>query len=220
MKHLFFLVPLYLFYLTACNKAPATTILNATVTDIKTGMPIEDAKIDCDFHWETTQHGSLIGHHEFTQLKSDQNGKFSVVITDEKPLSILTVKAENHHFKHSSYNLDFDLKEGEANDVSIQMIPIDGALRVQVENQTGQHDSIWFYVTSPTRIQEKFENLKPLQYPSTLTKGQSDSAFFPMTTEEMATIHWAFKKPSVAGPAFSESIFLAKNDTTIFNLKY
>ena len=218
MKNTFLAAFLLSFFcLSSCDKGPVVTIINATIKDSKTGSPVVDAKIECDFYWETTSQGNLMGHRDYKFFNSDKDGKFSFSYNDEQPLSILSIYKDGYQYKQTSYNLDLPIKKGEENDITIQLIPKDGALRIQLQNQTGLHDSIWFYVTSPTVIKEKFIKLSPEKEPVVLQAGQSATVIFPMTTEEMATIHWFFKKPSFA---VRDSVFLTKNNTTVFNLKF
>ena len=221
MKNTFLAALLLSFFgLSSCDKGPVVTIINATVKDSKTGSPVVDAKIECQSRWETSRQGSLISHTDYRYFNSDKNGKFSFSYDDEKPFSITSISKSGYQYKEPSYNLDLQIKKGEENNITIRLVPQDGYLGIHLENQTGVHDSIWFYVTSPTIIKEKLSRPSPKNGPSVLQAGQSVTAIFPMTTEEMATIHWDFKKPGTAGAAFRDSVFLVKYDTTIFNLKF
>lgn len=221
MKNTFLAAFLLSFFcLSSCDKGPVVTIINATIKDSKTGSPVVDAKIECQSRWETSQNGGLISHTDHRYFNSDKNGEFSFSYDNEKPFSITTISKSGYQYKESSYNLDLGIKRGETNDITIQLVPQDGYLGIQLENQTGLRDSIWFYVTSPTIIKEKLSRPSPQKGFSVFQAGQSVTTIFPMTTEEMATIHWDFKKPGVTGAAFRDSVFLVKYDTAVFNLKF
>lgn len=103
--------------------------------------------------------------------------------------------------------------------MNVQLIPVDGFLRLVLKNDSGQHDSVYVSIYNATVFSEGLGLEGPI-YPVALSVGNTFSESFAFPSEENADIYWSFNKFTFPDAPFHDSIFLSTNDTTEFVISF
>ncbi|MBK8192895.1 MAG: hypothetical protein IPK76_06725 [Lewinellaceae bacterium] len=212
------LFPAIWLLLFACEKETPPTVINGKVTDRKTGMPVEGARIDIDFQTEKTVSGSLKTDHEYVSFSTDAQGKFHYTHNAD----YTSTYSELYKEGYGSYG-PLIIEKGETNDLDITLSPIDGTLRLEITNQSGQFDSIYIIIESPSLIDGPVNSEKIFTdtFPVTLPFNGTHIEYFDLPSEEFTKIHWGFVYfTSLSESVYIDSVFLALHDTTVYNLVY
>jgi hypothetical protein len=136
-----------LFLLAACKEKD--TVINGRVIDKHTGDPIPEVQITF-----AISHGEP-GLHAPVTIFSDENGQFSAPqMEGATGIEVFEMKKAGYLGKGGG-NKVVDIKQGAVNDVTIPMIPIDGILKIEIENLTGQEDTVYFGAYSEITYSEK-----------------------------------------------------------------
>jgi hypothetical protein len=103
------------------------------------------------------------------------------------------------------------------------MIPTDGTLKLEVENLTGEQDSIYVGAYSHTMLLEhRFSNgYIAFQKPALpFLLGQAYVQNIPVTSEGAILVYWSFdpSTKSVSFAPFRDSIFVTRGDTASFRI--
>jgi hypothetical protein len=204
--------------LFSCGKGDSPTVINGRVTDKKTGEPIEGAAIDIDFQTERTESGSMKTDHDYVGLSTDAQGEFQYTYEADY------TRTYSELYK-KSYGVYGPLKiiKGRVSNLDIKLAPIDGVLKLELENQSGQYNSIYVIIENPSFIASRgflgmvFTDVFPVPLPIT----GKHIEYFSLPSEEFTKIHWGFSYfTSSSGSSFKDSVFLSLNDTAIYKLAY
>lgn len=208
----------FLLIASACKKELPPTAINGKVTDKRTGEPIEGASIYLEFHYESIRSGSLVTETDAVSLKTDSKGEF-------------------HHTQDSDFDGAFSdvykagyvgqflkFTRGQENNLDIKLAPRDGALRLEIYNETGQFDSVYVIVTNPSCI-AGYGSLGKIflgKFPVVLSTGQNYESYFKLPSEEFTKISWSFVNPYpyYLPTPFQDSVYLTLNDTTDFVISF
>jgi len=208
----------FLIGLVACDK-DKTTVINGRVVDKHTGIPIASAQV-----FFTVYHkGNLPPNdYEYPSVYTDGNGEFN--FNSNKPIQIFEVDKVGYLQKGQSSDLQEIIQE-EINEVVVQLIPIDGLLRLSIENITGQFDSIFIGIYSPFLDTETdFSNGNvSFEKPSIpFSIGTTYIKDIPIASRETIQIYWTNHKPplSISLFPYKDSIFIKSNEVTLFNISF
>lgn len=109
---------------------------------------------------------------------------------------------------------------GSDNFISAYLFAVDGHLRLKMVNETGQHDSLYVNLVSPTirAISDGWGYTNhPQKYPLLLAKDSSWTQVFGFPSEEHIYLSWGYSKNA---PPFSGDIFLPKSDTVDYIIAF
>lgn len=201
--------------LYACGKEETSpTVIKGKVTDKKTGEPIEEAFIGCNS--ETGGLGNEIQVDRSTV--SNALGNYEIVIPAEYTFSLIEVYESGYLPKVDPAD-GISIKVGDINTVDVELIPNDAFLKLIVNNNTGQHDSIYISIYNKTVFSEGLGLEGPV-YPVVLLFGNTFNEIFAFPSEENADIYWSFDKFIFPNAPFNDSIFLPSGDTTEFVISF
>jgi hypothetical protein len=203
-----------LFLLSACREKD--TVINGRVIDKHTGAPIPEVRITF-----AISHGEP-GLHAPVTVFSGENGQFSAPqMEGATGIEVFEMKKAGYLGKGGG-NKVVDINQGAVNDVEIFMIPIDGILKIEIENLTGQQDTVYFGLYSEITYSEKNTTLgyvSPPQPSLPFGLGQTYKKYVSLPSGEYALIYWSFYR--IPYPArlldyapFRDSILILKGDTT------
>ncbi len=205
---------LFLLVSTASCKKP--TIVTGTVTDRKTGTPIEGAEIEFQFKQKKNDSADI---YVFETVVTDIMGRF----TYENDAEIGMFAALKSGYVQKGYGtLVAAINQCEANDVSISLIPLDGRLNLIIENSTGQFDSIYVKIYSPSVYSEATITKGSVNLhrdTPAIESGEVQTFNVWIASEEYAHIYWGFSPiTNLTLAPFHDSIYITKNDTTHYLL--
>lgn len=203
-----------LFLLAACKEKD--TVINGRVIDKHSGVPIPEVQIEF-----AISHGDP-RYHEYATVFSDENGQFTSPERDNvSGIEVFRMKKSGYLEKGLGTKI-VDIKQGAVNDVTIPMIPIDGILKIEIENLTGQEDTVYFGMYSEIRYSEQnitLGHISPPQPSLPFGLGQTYKKYVSLPSGEYALIYWSFYK--IPFPArlldyapFRDSVLVLKGDTT------
>jgi hypothetical protein len=201
------------FSIFSCRK-DSPTIINGTVIDKFTGVPIDGAIVNYIITHERAADGSA--NAELKYVYSDNTGKF--FIENILPISIFTIEKNGYITKGGQVKV---INE-EINDITVKMVPNDGLLSLKVENLLGVHDTIYLAIFSPILKSEISISGGKVELPIPilmLINEQSFSQNIPLASEQDVTIYWDFK-PITYSTAFQSLATIVKNDTVYYNISY
>lgn len=205
--------------LFCCGKEePSPTVIKGTVSDRKTGAPIEGAKFLIGFDTEANN-TTLTKYIDFT---TDANGAFAY--TEDSDYGYVNGGSNvdkpgyvtNHTFASGIF-------KGKENDLNITLLPRDAILKIVVLNQSGVQTPFYFLMNNP---EEKIESggLVSLYYlkekPLNLMQGESYSQYFKLP-ESRNYISWD-TQPFTLGEnaSFKDTIWVYSNDTIEYSIIY
>jgi hypothetical protein len=204
--------------LFCCGKDVSPTVINGRVTDKKTGEPIEGASINIDFQTERTESGSIKTDHDYAGFSTDAQGKFEYIYEADYTRTYSEVYKKNY----ATYGPLKTIKGGSSN-LDIKLAPIDGILKLELENQTGQYNFIYVIIESPSFIASRgliakfFTDMFPVPLPI----AGKHVEYFNLPSEEFAKIHWGFSHfTSFTTSEFRDSVYLTLHDTTAYKITY
>lgn len=206
---------IFLFLLLGCKKEDnSTNIFTGKVTDKKTGVPVANANVLAYTSSSSPPHQLLKDY----STKTNAQGYYTMTIPGEDQFTFSEVIKSGYLPKiypaKSSY-----LVRGDSHIVDVQLIPIDGHLRLIVNNVTGQYDSIYVTIYNKTVFDEGF-GLDGPGWPVVLLKGNSFRKIFDFPADEVVSMYWDFKKFTTPNSLFNNSILLSPIDTTDFIIDY
>lgn len=218
----FLLFGLTFFAVLGCGKdEPSLTIIKGTVTDRKTGKPIEEATVTLGFVTSTSVQGSLKEKTDFITILTDVEGQFSHTHGD---YSYLDGGSSIEKAGYSA-NLNWGIEQGKENVLNISLLPIDAALKITILNQTGAQKSLYFLAMSAL-INKEGNGHKAFYYlpnnnPLTLSQGEGHTEIFRFPKDEIQ-IYWDFFNfYATANKAmFQDKVQLVANDTLEYNITY
>ncbi len=199
-----------------CGKEDKPTIsIKGTVIDQKTGQPINDAFVYCRGVSLNEDGGEVPAS---CSDRTDVNGQFACVFIGNYGAS--TISKEGYIDKFVSLNVE------DKEDDIIQLIPRDGFMRLRIENNTGQHDTLYASVYSRIVATETMQNIYYdgeviKEYPLLINQGEIYTEIFDLPSTEVIQIRWGFEKPTYQlRPIFQDSIPIIANDTVTYILSY
>ena len=123
--------------LSSCHKETKPTVVNGTVVDKKTGAGIDHAVVTFSIYHQNNEPDFP---YQFVEVATDVNGKFSY--ENSSPTQLFDIYKKGFLEKGPG-GVHTPIILHEINDITIPLIPIDGILRLNIENLLGQHDSIF-----------------------------------------------------------------------------
>ncbi len=133
-----FLLALMLIALS-CKKDDAPTVIKGAVTDRKTEKPIEDAFV----YFRGTSIDDL-GREQPASCTdyTDASGQFNCTLLGT------ALGVEIGKTGYATKIITSGIIDGQENEVSAQLVPRDGFLKLTIENDTGSPDALYVYVYS------------------------------------------------------------------------
>ncbi|MBN8678114.1 MAG: carboxypeptidase regulatory-like domain-containing protein [Chitinophagales bacterium] len=205
----------YLFVLTlffvACDKTPKETTINGVVLDKITGEPIAGASVAIRIY-----HNSIQIPYSYEYVTTDQNGKFNFHSNEQ--LQIYDVTKPGFIPRNSGIPI---IKQEELNDVEILVTPIDGVLRLKINNSTIDPETIFLGVYSPNLDKENFLSYG-FALKDSLILDPIDMQFriLNLASEDSIGIYWGFTSLpfDIKTLPFHEYVSVTRNDTTTFTI--
>lgn len=203
----------FLLGLGACEKG--NTIINGTITDAKTGLPIQGASISYGVFEGPKSVGAV---EQFT----DNDGKFTIETGNRANFSGLTIM-KTGYVKKQGFGTTYT--SGTTNNIAIIMYPKDGILKLIVKNTSSQTDSIYVGAYSPIQDAEYDISQGIAAYHPFVIQGMMQEFItFKMASEETVDIYWGFTpmttNASIKSFPFHDSKYIGQNDTTVFNISF
>lgn len=205
------------FGLGACHKDKLTTV-NGIVVDKHTGLPIDNALVE---FWISHKDTPAPNNYELRDTYTDENGKFT--FQSEDPLSVHWVVKDGYLPKGLGTDVVV-IEQGKTNDVIINMIPKDGILKLNFEDNNAKYDTI--YVSIYSALQEAELGLSHgviLGYPFFVQGLFPQSETINLASEETAHIYWSSYPVATSHIQLSpnhDSVFVVRNDTTNFKISF
>lgn len=212
----FFLGTILVFFsLSSCEKDKTTTV-NGTLVDKFTGMPIFPARIDFSVYYKDNQSPN---NYDYPSVSVGENGQF--IFSSIGELQIYGAAAEGYLTKGLGPDTP-RLIQGKINEIKLEMIPLDGVLKLIVKNN-GQANK--FYVGG-------YSPLKESEYGFTHGTVFRDTIFIEnasevkkvvnLASEETISIFWSLSPlPYDLSLLPSQgSVFITRTDTTTFNISF
>ncbi|MFN0215328.1 MAG: hypothetical protein ACKVT2_13815 [Saprospiraceae bacterium] len=209
----FFLLLLSLILIGLVSCAKKDTVINGTITDAKTGMPIEGATI----FYGVWDGGQATGTDE---KKTGIDGKFTIVIAYSENFSGLTIKKGGYATK---FGFGMPYKSGLVNNLDIKMYPRDATLRMVYENSSNIEKSIFLQAQSKT-FNEEYGVLPYIitqPYPFVCQPNNKDTVDYFFTSDEQINLYWAFSYYEKASQStFKDSLYLSRGDTATYSITF
>ncbi len=203
--------------LMSCGKDDDPTVVKGRITDRKTGEPIEGASILVGGKKPAT-HGQD-GFFVQPCTNSNASGGFTCII--EGYFTSSQIDKVGYVTKKNGIK---GIENGEENNIEINLAPRDGTLKLEIQNMSGQHDTLYAYIYSVTEDIEAngfYAYTAIKQYPLVINQGETYSETFHLASPEMIEIRWGFEQPPYQiKPPFQDSILVATNDTVTYILSY
>lgn len=219
MLHLFqpavkWFLPICILFAT-CSKDPyIPKIYTGTITDKKTGKPVQGVYVDCQGSTSDLGHVTTKNFG----VKTNYDGKFSIVIPEGFTYSF-----------GSAYKLGYlpkvipFLKPEDSwmlvNDtfvLNLQLIPTDGNLRITIRNTTPKKDSVYVSCFNATEFSEVKGWTELNYFPVILAPDSIYQEIVRFPADEEVIIYWDYKRFLVPNAQFKNSVTLAVNDTLDF----
>ncbi len=203
--------------LFACGKQETSpTLIKGTVSDRKTGLPIEGAIFQIGFVTE-------LGNNEDTKYVSfstDASGEFNY--TEYEDYDYLNGGSNISKPGYVS-NKNFSIAKGEDNVLNPTLLPIDAVLKIIVLNQSGTANPFYFHLINPEETLEgggltayHFLNEKPLF----LSHNQEYFQFFKLP-KSTNYIYWDTKYfDSSINASFKDTVPVYSFDTVEYKIVY
>jgi hypothetical protein len=200
----------------SCKKEGPPTIITGTVTNKTTGEPVEGAYLDCSY---TLDNGRPRDNSTF----SDYEGKYQLEIPQEHSFSFSAVYYVGKFLTFVGPTRSIEIKTGERNVVDIALIPNDGFLRVNLQNDLPSNDSLYLYFFNPINAAQFAIGawVTPKGLPFVLPAGGTHQAVFGFPSEVLTTFYWGTQKFSPGlDVSLRDSVFLSRNDTVDFTIHF
>lgn len=213
----FFLITTAIFILPHCHKKEEVppTIIYGNITDIKSGIPIYKAYVYC---YGSTGPVNQQAFKDFSAY-SDMEGNYSISIPSDFTFTFESVQKQgylNNLFPIEGQNVTLS----DSNLVNVQLVPTDGLLRLQISNTSGQHDSLYVKIASPTAILEGLGPQKLSEFPLMLQSGETYIEAISLPSNENIDVYWDIISFSSLNSTFNASVFISFNDTTSYLIEY
>ena len=210
---LYFVIFLFLFL--QCKKEDnSTNIFTGQVTNKKTGAPVANANV-LAYTSSSSPPNQLIKDYS---TKTNAQGYYTMAIPGEDQFTFSEVFKTGYLPKIYPAKYSY-LVRGDSHIVDVQLIPLDGHLRLVINNATGQHDSLYVAIYNKTVFDEGL-GLDGPGWPVVLSKGNASSKVFDFPADESVSVYWDVKKFTIPGSMFYNSILLSSIDTTDFIIDY
>ncbi len=218
-KNLFYYTVILFLALSACHKETKPTVVNGTVVDKKTGAGIDDAVVTFSIYHQNNEPDFP---YQFVTVATDVNGKFSY--ENSSPTGLFNIDKEGYLTKGAG-GIYIGLIQGEVNDITIPLIPIDGILRLNIKNVLGQHDSIFIGIYSKsldteTSFSKGYVVFEKPQLPFAI--GEIFEKDIPLASGENIHVWWSFEQPTASfqSAPFQDSIFIKMNEITPYSISF
>jgi len=214
MKHISFLIFCSSVLLVACQK---TEHLEGKVTDIKTGKAISG--VDLNLSYTYSQEGAYrLGGGTAT---SDKNGEFSYS-TDQGDYveGIRVAYVSKRGYSTTVFKQSIEETGKRCSHVQVNLLPIDGYLKLSIKNESGTQDEIYVEVVSPCEQQiDPVDGSHRLHtWPLVLPQGGTKLTPMGMCAGDTAIVRWRFE-PSGAWLQANQ-VLIKSVDTTFFQIIY
>ena len=214
------LLPFLSFFLLLfeCKREAPPTIISGKVSNKKTGSPISGATVDIGFLYKNNNGEEYVDEKSYI---TDQQGQFHLAQeSDYEDISFSFVYKVGY-VTHPYLNI---IRET-TNDLDIKLVPKDGTLRLQVSNLTGQYDSIYVVILSPSIVSESQglgAEIKTKKYPITNPLGGTYSENFDLPSGEFTLLFWGPTNlfPNLSSAMFRDSTFISTSDTSDYIISY
>lgn len=209
-------LPLLVFI--SCSK-DSQTIVHGRVVDKVTGKGLDSVGLYLLIHFKKDG----IEKSRPASVRTDSAGYFSYQNDDY--FTIYSVSRLGY-LKKGPGRTFVEINAGTINDVTIQMIPLDGTILLRTENVTGVFDSLQVVAYSPNlKAETDFSN--GLFYFLPLTALPMDTTYeeyFRVPTGENLTLYWShsfIQANSVTTKSpYMATVAVSRNDTTVFSIEY
>ena len=211
-QNFLFLSLLSLLLSAACKKG---SCIEGTVTDIKMNKPISGAQITLQY--QVSESGSSVSHSEV--VVSDDSGQFSFS-AEEKSSEDISVAAAFKGGYSRVYEEKWDNKGKGCSDAQIKMTPLDGVLKLTIQNETGLHDTMLVEIFNKCEYQFQKNWVVRSTQPRylMLPKGGTHVQIFPTCVGDSSAVQWRLTK---SGPwLHTDSVLVKTADTTFFKIVY
>jgi len=207
---------IFLFVFLACKKEDnSTNIFTGQVTNKKTGAPVANANV-LAYTSSSSPPNQLIKDYS---TKTNAQGYYTMVIPGEDQFTFSEVFKTG--FLPKIYPAKYSyLVRGDSHLVDVQLIPLDGHLRLVINNATGQHDSLYVAIYNKTVFSEYGYGPNASGWPVALLKGDTYIKALDFPSQEPVDIYWNFNKFISPNALFNTSILLSTIDTTDFIIDY
>lgn len=205
--------------LFACGKEETgSTVIKGTVSDRKTGEPIEGAVFLIGFVTESKSGNNTMT--KYVDFSTDANGEF--VYTEDSNYDY--INGGSNVYK-SGYvpNHTFGISKGKENILNITLLPVDAVLKITILNQMGLQKPLYFDMTNPDVSKEGngltahyFLNNRPL----ILSQGEEYTHYFNLP-ESRNYLYWdteSFDKNINA--SFKDTVLVYSYDTVEYHIIY
>jgi hypothetical protein len=190
-----------------------TTSIDGIVQNAHTGKPISGARLGIRYEYSDGSDNTESGGQDF---KTGSDGRF--YFSDKCIFStrIDDIRAPGYALQRGPRIVD-----NESNKLVIELIPLDGNLKIDVNNLTGQHDSIFFIVQNKCQYWYYWSvvNQTPKTYPIHLEIGEKYTESFYACKGEDTRVGWTFIRPT-NGFVFQDSVHVEFTDTTSYTINY
>ncbi len=148
-------------------------------------------------------------------LKTDSNGKFSFSRKNIYQSGIDEVSAIGFASKYR-----VPTEDNEHNSIAIELNPMDGVLKIQIENISGIHDSMYVFAQNECNyFAYTYGGIQKAKiYPLYLPIGGKHIEYFPTCREMFTHIGWQHENILVFEP--KDSIMISAADTTSYSITY
>lgn len=207
---------IFLFSVASCDKDKTTTV-NGTVVDKVTGMPLKDASITFSVYYKDNPSPN---DYDFPSVSSDQLGQFN--FSSSEPLHIHEISKGGYLFKGQGPGISA-IKLGEINEVKIEMVPKDGMLKLNINNSSGVLDTIYIGICSPLQEAEFYPSYGVFFRESFIVENLNYfDKILSLASEETITVYWGFSplQFDIKTAPFHDSVYVTRNDTTMFNISF
>lgn len=208
---------LLLTLLISCNpeEEPLVTSVKGTVIDKVTGEPVPGAGVVLSYVVGKAPDFSYIND----VINAGANGQY--YYNRSESFQFYQVQTKGYLAKGNGFP---GIKRGEVNYITLQLVPRDGEFNLQIENTSSVAEVLYVGIYSPAM--EKENNISNgLIYRDTFYPGPMETIrtlVDNISSEEMMGIYWDFKPlPYHFKTApFSDSFFVARNDTASFTISF
>lgn len=213
-RYFIFSTTLFLLTVAACDKDKMTTV-NGTVVDKVTGAAVQGAHITfLVYHKDNPSPNN----YSFPSVSSDQLGQFS--FNSNEPSQIYEIIRGGYLYKGSGMP---PIKLGEINEVKIALVPTDGMLKLNINNNSGMLDTIYLGIYSPFQEAEFGASEGVIFRESFIVENlNSFDKILNLASEETITVYWGFTplQFDIKTAPFHDSVYVTRNDTTTFSISF
>lgn len=180
--------------LTACTKKNGT-LINGTLIDAHTGALLDSATVTFSIKHDVTKYNSN-NPYESKTVSVDASGHFSSadVYSGDDPISIFEIRKTGYLY-HSTGNNSFNLNinQGEVNDVTVPLIPKDGMLQLNIENNPNNPDTVYVRIFSQQQLDEAGISGGKI-WSKTLNVSDPNQLQFliPLASGEEVKVYWSY----------------------------